>query len=177
MDILSSLVVAEKCLNGPPTRQRLLVARLALSVANQRHTFRDDELSALSAALGSLTRIPKLQERLDKATNCDFLYWHRVILPIYFNAVYESKNHLHRIKASLWIYLNTVLILVFGFVIFMERIVQSYCEVTLSIATLTTEAPFSSSTGRKISPLSQMMFLAQGRRLHNWTQVLLWAPT
>lgn len=159
------------------------MARLALSVANQRHTFRDDELSALSAALGSLTRIPKLQERLDKATNCDFLYWHRVILPIYFNAVYESKNHLHRIKASLWIYLNPVLILVFGFVIFMERIAQSYCEVTLSIATtLTTEALFSSSTGWKNSPLSQMMFFAQGLNIahllfHNWTQVLLWAPT
>ncbi|XP_046682962.1 WASH complex subunit 4 isoform X1 [Homalodisca vitripennis] len=98
VDMLSSLVVAEKCLNGPPTRLRLLVARLALSVANQKNTFRDDELSSLSSALSSLARIPNLIERLNKATNCDFLYWHRVILPIYFTALYESKSNLHRIK-------------------------------------------------------------------------------
>ncbi|XP_054280077.1 WASH complex subunit 4-like [Macrosteles quadrilineatus] len=98
VDMLSSLVLAEKCLNGPPTRERLLVARIALSVANQKQTFRDEDLTSLSVTLASLARIPRLIHRLEQATNCNFLYWHRVILPIYFTALYESKGHLHGIK-------------------------------------------------------------------------------
>lgn len=101
VDMLSSIVIAEKTLNGPPTKQRLLVTRLALALANRQRMFRDDELVSLAADLACLTRIASLQERLKNATSCDFLYWHRIILQIYFSRLYENKTDINRIKYML----------------------------------------------------------------------------
>nr|CAD7454963.1 unnamed protein product [Timema tahoe] len=57
LDILSSLVLVEKVLNGPGTKERRLIARLALSAANQIRIFREDELSALNSLLYKLDMI------------------------------------------------------------------------------------------------------------------------
>lgn len=100
VDILSSLVIAEKTLNGPPTRKRILIVRLALSLANRQRTFREEELGTLDAELASLASVANMKDCLQSATNCDFLYWHRVILPIYFSRLYEAKTDLHRIRVS-----------------------------------------------------------------------------
>ncbi|XP_066997256.2 WASH complex subunit 4 isoform X2 [Anabrus simplex] len=97
LDILSSLVLAEKILHGPGTRERRLVLRLALCTANQMRIFRMDELVSLS----KLNVVCDLQEKLATACDCSFLYWHRVILPIYFSNVYESKADMHHISYML----------------------------------------------------------------------------
>ncbi|XP_069694005.1 WASH complex subunit 4 isoform X2 [Periplaneta americana] len=97
LDILSSLVLAEKALHGPGTKERRLVARLALSTANQMRTFREDDLSSLLVLLRKLDMICDIQENLASACNCSFFYWHRVILPIYFSNLYENKTDLHRL--------------------------------------------------------------------------------
>ena len=36
LDVLSALVLAENCLNGPGTKERRLVLLIALSIANQQ---------------------------------------------------------------------------------------------------------------------------------------------
>lgn len=97
LDILSSLVLAEKTLHGPGTKERRLVARLALSTANQMRTFREDEWASLVGLLYRLDMMCDIQEKVATACNCSFFYWHRVILPTYFANLYESKTDLHRI--------------------------------------------------------------------------------
>ncbi|KAK7791494.1 hypothetical protein R5R35_008848 [Gryllus longicercus] len=97
LDILSSLVLAEKALHGPGTKERHLVLRLALCTANQMRTFREDELVQLSTLLRKLNVICDIQEKLADACDCSFLYWHRVVLPIYLSHVYESKSDVQNI--------------------------------------------------------------------------------
>ena len=43
LDILSGLVLAGNSLNGPPTKERLLVASYGLSIANRLKTFKSEE--------------------------------------------------------------------------------------------------------------------------------------
>ncbi|XP_021927247.1 WASH complex subunit 4 isoform X2 [Zootermopsis nevadensis] len=97
LDILSSLVLAEKVLYGPGTKERRLIACLALSTANQMRTFRDDEWAILVALLHKLDMMCDIQEKVASACDCSFFYWHRVILPTYFANLYESKVDLHRL--------------------------------------------------------------------------------
>nr|CAD7399771.1 unnamed protein product [Timema cristinae] len=67
LDILSSLVLVEKVLHGPGTKERRLIARLALSAANQIRIFREDELSALNSILYKLDMMCDIQEKLADA--------------------------------------------------------------------------------------------------------------
>jgi WASH complex subunit 7 len=43
LDILSGLVLAANALNGPPTRERILIANYGLAMANRQKTFKPEE--------------------------------------------------------------------------------------------------------------------------------------
>ncbi|XP_067860697.1 WASH complex subunit 4 [Heptranchias perlo] len=90
LDVLSALVLAESALNGPSTKERRLVVALALSVGTQMKTFRDEELLPLQVVLKKLDLISELRERIQVLCNCNFLYWHRTIFPIYLDDVYDN---------------------------------------------------------------------------------------
>ncbi|XP_043569200.1 WASH complex subunit 4 isoform X3 [Chiloscyllium plagiosum] len=90
LDVLSALVLAENALNGPSTKERKLVVALALSVGTQMKTFRDEELLVLQVVLKKLDLISELRERIQVLCNCNFLYWHRTIFPIYLDDVYDN---------------------------------------------------------------------------------------
>ncbi|KAF4526331.1 hypothetical protein B566_EDAN012258 [Ephemera danica] len=98
LDILSSLLLAERAFHGAGTRDRRLVAHLALSTANQMKTFREEDILNLKHILRKLDMICDLQSQLTNACNCSFLYWHRVIIPIYFAHLFESRTELHCVK-------------------------------------------------------------------------------
>lgn len=103
MDILSALVLAEICLNGSGTRQRRLITILSISIANQMKTFKEDDLIQLFTIIKKLDVICEIQSKLSISCNCSFLYWHRVIIPIYFTDLYESHTDVHRLMVSLTI--------------------------------------------------------------------------
>ncbi|XP_046405454.1 WASH complex subunit 4 [Ischnura elegans] len=98
LDILSSLLLAESALNGPGTKERRLVMHLALSTANQMKTFKEEDINMLNSTLYRLDSICDLQDKLTAACDCSFLYWHRVILPIYFSNIYETRADFHRVS-------------------------------------------------------------------------------
>lgn len=106
LDILSSLVLAEKALHGPGTNERRLIAHLALSTANQMRTFREDEWASLIVLLQKLDIICDIQEKVATACDCSFFYWHRVTLPTYFANLYESKMDLHRLMVRNWFFIT-----------------------------------------------------------------------
>ncbi|CAI9722200.1 Hypothetical predicted protein [Octopus vulgaris] len=95
LDVLSALVLAENALNGPGTKERILVATLALSVGTKMRAFRDDEITSLTELLKKLEIITKLWESLRCATDCSFMYWHRHIFPIYLSDMLDNPSDAH----------------------------------------------------------------------------------
>ncbi|ELU08313.1 hypothetical protein CAPTEDRAFT_221991 [Capitella teleta] len=97
LDVLSALFMAENCLHGPGTKERRLIIQLALAVAMQLKVFKDEELASLQGVLLKLDVICDIRERLREACDCSFFYWHQVILPIYFNDLFETAVDIHKI--------------------------------------------------------------------------------
>jgi len=97
LDVLSSLVLAENSLNGPGTKERRLITQLALSLSTQMKAFKDEELTSILATLRRLDIMCDFQQRLHEACDCSFVYWHRVIFPIYLADVFEHTVDAQRI--------------------------------------------------------------------------------
>uniref|UniRef100_H3CSF2 WASH complex subunit 4 n=1 Tax=Tetraodon nigroviridis TaxID=99883 RepID=H3CSF2_TETNG len=97
LDVLSSLVLAENVLNGPSTKERLLVVWLALCVGTQLRPFKGAELLPLQLVLKKLELISELRERVRLQCDCSFLYWHRPVFPIYLDDVYDNAVDAARI--------------------------------------------------------------------------------
>ncbi|XP_064632766.1 WASH complex subunit 4-like isoform X2 [Lineus longissimus] len=97
LDVLSALVLAENTINGPGTKERRLISSLALAFGTKMRCFKDDELSTLYSTLKKLDMLSDLRYKLRQACDCSFLYWHRVIFPIYLNDLFENAVDAHRI--------------------------------------------------------------------------------
>lgn len=94
LDTLSALLLAEKVLFGPLTVERCLIARLALSIArgNSSKALKDDEIEHIYSNLQHLNKICVIQKTVKESCDTSFLYFQRVILPIYFQNVCTSKT-------------------------------------------------------------------------------------
>lgn len=101
LDILMALNLVEQMLSGPGTKERRLVMRVALSLANQAKALRDEDISSLLVGLRRLDLACELQARVRKATSCCILYHHTVILPTYLTNYQHTLENLHRIHFML----------------------------------------------------------------------------
>ncbi|XP_064467103.1 WASH complex subunit 4-like [Ornithodoros turicata] len=104
LDVLSALVLTEKCLNGPGTRERRLIIHLAMAVGVQLKNLKEDELSTFTNIMKKLDLISELHEKLHESCDSSFLYWHRVVFPIFLDDLYKSAvdgHRLHYIFAAL----------------------------------------------------------------------------
>lgn len=102
--MLSALDTIERCLQGSCSNERRLLVKLALVTASQMKVFQNDELSHLKGLLAKLDGICELQRNIRSAADCSFLYWHRVVLPIYFARLIEERADLRRLKVLKKIY-------------------------------------------------------------------------
>ena len=55
-----------------------------------QRAFKDDELASLLGILRKLEIVCNFRQKLREATDCSFIYWHRVIFPIYLADVFEQ---------------------------------------------------------------------------------------
>ncbi|XP_045597195.1 WASH complex subunit 4 [Procambarus clarkii] len=101
LDILMALTLVEQMLSGSGTKERRLVIRVALSLANQAKALRDEDISTLLVLLRRLDLACEVQCRVREATNCSILYHHRVILPAYLEHYFQSLDHVHCIHFML----------------------------------------------------------------------------
>jgi len=99
-DVLSALDTMERCLQGSCSKERRLLVKLALVTASQMKVFQNDELNHLKGLLAKLDGICELQRNIRAASDCSFLYWHRVVLPIYFARLIEERADLRRLKVE-----------------------------------------------------------------------------
>jgi WASH complex subunit 7 len=97
-DVLSALDTMERCLQGSCSKERRLLVKLALVTASQMKVFQNDELNHLKGLLAKLDGVCELQRNIRAASDCSFLYWHRVVLPIYFARLIEERADLRRLK-------------------------------------------------------------------------------
>jgi len=89
LDILSGLVLAGNSLNGPPTKERLLVASYGISIANRLKTFKSEE--NIEDMMRKLEMFSFIETRIRQACDCSYLYWHfNILMPIYLTDLYEN---------------------------------------------------------------------------------------
>lgn len=101
LDILMAFSLVEQMLSGSGTKERRLVMRVALSLANQARALRDEDISSLLVLLRRLDLACEVQSRVREATNCSILYHHRVILPTYLDQFFQSFDHVRHIHFML----------------------------------------------------------------------------
>lgn len=97
LDVLSALVLAEAAINGPASRERRLVIKLAMAVGTKMKAFKDDELMSFDDTLRRLDEISQLRLRVHEACDTSFVYWHRVVFPIYLDDLCENVTDTHRV--------------------------------------------------------------------------------
>ncbi|KAK4296222.1 hypothetical protein Pmani_031273 [Petrolisthes manimaculis] len=95
LDILMALTLVEQILSGSGTKERRLVTRIALSLANQARALREEDLSSLLVVVRRLELACEVEARVQEATCCSILYYHRVILPIYLTHYQQECEHPH----------------------------------------------------------------------------------
>lgn len=80
IDLLSALQLSERALFGATTAQRILIARLALSVADPTAIFTAEHLDIVSDRLGRIEALLELRQLLHRRPDQTFVYWHQAIL-------------------------------------------------------------------------------------------------
>ncbi|UYV81128.1 KIAA1033 [Cordylochernes scorpioides] len=97
LDVLSALVLAEKALNGPGTKERRLIVHLAMSIGIQLKSFQAEELAGFYSKLAKYDAICEINENIKEACDCSFFYWHRVVIPIYFSDLFDNALDCSRV--------------------------------------------------------------------------------
>ncbi|CAI8002431.1 WASH complex subunit 4 [Geodia barretti] len=93
LDILAGQTLMKTVLNGPGTKERRLVARLAYHFTLPQ---KDDERTP--SLLRKLDAVCELRLRVQQMCDCSFLYWHKdVLVPLYLTDIYEHPTDSHRL--------------------------------------------------------------------------------
>ncbi|KAG8185393.1 hypothetical protein JTE90_018615 [Oedothorax gibbosus] len=98
LDVLSALVLAEKSLNGPGSKERRLTAYLAMALGVQMNSFKEDEIISFAGFMKKLDFICELRQKIQEACDCSFMYWHHAVFPTYIADVFENGLNVHRIQ-------------------------------------------------------------------------------
>jgi WASH complex subunit 7 len=94
---LAALVLAESCLNGPCTKERLLIFRLAFSFGSRLKTCRDEEMVAIEEALRKLETLAAFSEKLHAACDTTFIYWEQNSFRLYLQDLFLTVRDPHRL--------------------------------------------------------------------------------
>ncbi|GFR04888.1 WASH complex subunit 4 [Trichonephila clavata] len=98
LDVLSALVLAEKTLNGPGSKERRLITYLAMALGVQMNSFKDEEITNFAGVMKKLDFVCDFGKKIKEACDCSFMYWHHVVFPTYVADVYETGLDVHRIQ-------------------------------------------------------------------------------
>ncbi|CAG2103931.1 unnamed protein product [Medioppia subpectinata] len=98
LDLLSAVILASNCLNGPIlTNQRRILTSICLAVFSSALTV--EELSKILTLTRKLELFTKVHSLIDSRTNCEFLYFNRAVLGIYFNNFFENESsNVHELR-------------------------------------------------------------------------------
>ncbi|XP_044764720.1 WASH complex subunit 4 isoform X2 [Coccinella septempunctata] len=93
LDVISGLSICEQAIKGPNTRDRLLIAKLALSASG----ISKDTSQEIKYVINRLQLINSIPSLFSETLNCSFLYEHlESLIPTYFSKLLENKADLSR---------------------------------------------------------------------------------
>lgn len=93
VDILSALELSQQALNGSPNIKRILLARLALTMADPKELFQTEQLNRICRLFVSIERLIDLSDTLQMLSSESFMYWHHnAILPVYLRHVLQTNK-------------------------------------------------------------------------------------
>lgn len=97
LDELSAIVIAERALSGPMTNLRRIVTNVALSLVPSS-TFSDDNYQKVLLLLDKLDSIIDINSKMNVFCDCSFIYWHKSVIQIYLQNVFDMKKDMTRLK-------------------------------------------------------------------------------
>ena len=56
----------------------------------------------LMVLIKKLACLSRLEELITNACDTSFLYWHKLILPVYFEQLFKGKTEAYRLNVSFW---------------------------------------------------------------------------
>ncbi|XP_075157033.1 strumpellin and WASH-interacting protein isoform X2 [Haematobia irritans] len=97
VDALSALKIAERCLYGPPSKVRILVAKLAFDVAcnGSIKMLSVEHFERFRLLIQRIEMISDFQEHITQICDTSFLYWHQSILRAYLKQIIDKKLDFH----------------------------------------------------------------------------------
>ncbi|KAJ6648574.1 WASH complex subunit 4 [Pseudolycoriella hygida] len=89
IDSLTALQVAERCMYGPMTKNRLLATKIALSLTDSLNArlFTVEQIRQIQNLFANIELFANYRNIIDRLTNTSFMYWHQSILSGYVRAV------------------------------------------------------------------------------------------
>ncbi|KAF0974433.1 hypothetical protein FDP41_006465 [Naegleria fowleri] len=106
-DQLSAVLLALHLLDsGHASRKRLVLLNLTLAVAFSRAAglFKESEYEEVKILMKRLEVLAHFDEYLDEYCDCSYLYWNRLVIPAFFDKVYENPSRapqLHLMMSAL----------------------------------------------------------------------------
>ncbi|CAO1421142.1 unnamed protein product [Diamesa serratosioi] len=89
VDILSSLMIAEKLLHGTVSINRMNVICLSLNLTEPVNTFNNESLLKLVKIVDNLIILSELQLNINVLCDSSFLFWHQNLLSVYFKQILD----------------------------------------------------------------------------------------
>ncbi|XP_073827838.1 strumpellin and WASH-interacting protein [Musca autumnalis] len=97
VDALSAIKIAERCLLGPPSKIRILVAKLSFDVAcNGSSKFLNmEQFERFRLLIQRIEIISDFQQHIKEICETSFLYWHQSIFRAYLKQIVDKKLDFH----------------------------------------------------------------------------------
>lgn len=91
VDILSALDLAQMALSGPPNVKRILIARLALTLADPKQLFQIDQLNKICRLFASIEYLIQFHDIVQDLSTMSLMYWHHhALLSIHFRHIIDG---------------------------------------------------------------------------------------
>lgn len=96
IDSLTALQIAERCMYGPMTSNRLLATKIALSLTDSMNArlFTVEQIRQLQTLFTNIELFANYRSIIDRLTDTTFMYWHQSILSGYVRAVLNINRSL-----------------------------------------------------------------------------------
>lgn len=94
IDIISAMELAETALFGTPSIRRMLMARLALSMADPMRHFQSDQLTIICRLFAAIEYLLQLNSTVRSLSTSSFMYWHHeALFPQYLRHVFNGTEN------------------------------------------------------------------------------------
>lgn len=96
IDSLTALQIAERCMYGPMTSDRLLATKMALSLTDSLNArlFTIEQMRQMQTMSTNIELFANYRNIIERLTDTTFMYWHQSILSGYVRAVLNINKNL-----------------------------------------------------------------------------------